>query len=117
LDSKPTLPSYTGIVGADPLVRGRRPRRPVREIDPIAKGGSRGTRADQGVRPTIASKLIVQSKLKNSILVTRDQAVDLSKVGTATLLVGSQDWLPHAAGPYKSAPMLRSDCSIASATR
>jgi allantoate deiminase len=36
--------------GADPLVRGRRPRRPLQ--DHVASGGSRGTRADQGVRPT-----------------------------------------------------------------
>ena len=34
--------------GADPLVRGRRPRRPA------AESGSWGTRADQGVRPTNA---------------------------------------------------------------
>src|SRR6266404_5619655 len=40
---------------ADPTVRGRPPGRPSRldEIDPVAKSGSRGTRADQGVRPTI----------------------------------------------------------------
>src|SRR6266566_9874631 len=36
--------------GADPLVRGRRPRRPVRgwmRLILLAKSGSRGTRADQ----------------------------------------------------------------------
>jgi hypothetical protein len=38
--------------GADPLVRGRRPRRPATEIDKAPKSGSGGTRADQGVRPT-----------------------------------------------------------------
>src|SRR5882762_876716 len=41
--------------GADPLVRGRRPRRPVhggKRLISWAKSGSRGTRADQGVRPT-----------------------------------------------------------------
>jgi hypothetical protein len=42
--------------GADPLVRGRPPgrlaRSPIKLIS-LAKNGSRGTRADQGVRPTI----------------------------------------------------------------
>src|SRR5690349_20412813 len=40
---------------ARPAVRGRPPGRPSRldEIDPVAKSGSRGTRADQGVRPPI----------------------------------------------------------------
>jgi hypothetical protein len=41
--------------GADPLVRGRRPRRPVGlapNFDSRCGSGSRGTRADQGVRPT-----------------------------------------------------------------
>src|SRR5579864_193737 len=40
--------------GADPPVRGRPPGQPSRldEIDLAAKSGSRGTRADQGVRPT-----------------------------------------------------------------
>src|SRR5580658_367463 len=42
--------------GGDPPVRGRRPRRPVPAVKgpiPRAKNGSWGTRADQGVRPTI----------------------------------------------------------------
>ncbi len=41
--------------GADPLVRGRRPRRPAgigRDVDCAGDGRSGGTRADQGVRPT-----------------------------------------------------------------
>jgi len=38
--------------GADPLVRGRRPRRPAPD-----RSGSWGTRADQGVRPTHADYL------------------------------------------------------------
>ena len=51
-----------GVGGADPLVRGRRPRRPFRTwtgLVGLAKSGSGGTRADQGVllrsgeRPTI----------------------------------------------------------------
>jgi hypothetical protein len=40
-------PTFVATRGADPLVRGRRPRRPAGDI-----GGSEGTRADQGVRPT-----------------------------------------------------------------
>jgi peptidyl-prolyl cis-trans isomerase SurA len=42
--------------GADPLVRGRRPRRPpgiAPEFDWRGDCGSRGTRGDQGVRPTM----------------------------------------------------------------
>ncbi len=49
-----TLENTSG--GADPLVRGRRPRRPASigpEFDSRGNCGSRGTRADQGVRPTI----------------------------------------------------------------
>jgi glycosyltransferase involved in cell wall biosynthesis len=40
------------LSGADPLVRSRRPRRLADEIYGVPKSGSRGTRADQGVRPT-----------------------------------------------------------------
>jgi pseudouridine kinase len=43
------------ICGADPPVRGRPPGRPVGRMpnsDSKGDGGSRGTRADQGVRPT-----------------------------------------------------------------
>jgi hypothetical protein len=44
--------SVEDLSGADPLVRSRRPRRLVEEIDKAPKSGSGGTRADQGVRPT-----------------------------------------------------------------
>src|SRR5580693_7672508 len=40
-----TLENILNAKWADPLVRSRRPRRPAR------KGGSGGTRADEGVRP------------------------------------------------------------------
>ncbi len=53
-----TLENTSG--GADPLVRGRRPRRPARnapKFDSIGDCGSRGPPADQGVRPT----MLVQS--------------------------------------------------------
>lgn len=46
--------------GADPLVRGRTPGRPAclgQDLDSIAESGSGGTRADQGVRRTIAVSL------------------------------------------------------------
>jgi hypothetical protein len=46
------LRSVEDACGADPLVRGRRPRRPTSEIDKAPKSESGGTRADQGVRPT-----------------------------------------------------------------
>jgi hypothetical protein len=46
----------SNLRGADTLVRGRRPRRPAGiapEFDSMGDSGSRGTRADQGVRPTM----------------------------------------------------------------
>ncbi len=60
------LPDICINCGADPLVRGRRPRRPVRgwmRLIFLAKSGSRGTRADQGVRPTIYAGFPVSGKL------------------------------------------------------
>jgi NADH-quinone oxidoreductase subunit F len=50
--------------GADPLVRGRRPRRPL-GITPnsgsMAESGSGGTRADQGVRPTLSPADVIEA--------------------------------------------------------
>src|SRR5712672_2355223 len=60
------LPDICINCGADPLVRGRRSRRPVRgwmRLIFLAKSGSRGTRADQGVRPTIYAGFPVSGKL------------------------------------------------------
>ena len=53
--------------GADPLVRGRRPRRPftVHALDPIGAERVRGTRADQGVRPTIKPEFATPRKLSD----------------------------------------------------
>jgi hypothetical protein len=51
-------PATLSKSGADPLVRGRRPRRPdgiSPSIDSMGDSGSGGTRADQGVRPTMES--------------------------------------------------------------
>src|SRR5579859_7314386 len=54
--------------GADPLVCGRRPRRPVpgwMRLISLAKSGSRGTRADQGVRPTIYAGFQILAKVSD----------------------------------------------------
>src|ERR1017187_977949 len=48
-------PNATSIGGADPPVRGPRPRRPAvlaKSLIIRAKSGTRASRADQGVRPT-----------------------------------------------------------------
>ena len=51
-DKLKLIPNGTpDLSGATPG-RGRRHRRPTGEIDEVPKSGSRGTRADQGVRPT-----------------------------------------------------------------
>ena len=50
--------------GADAPVRGRPPGRPnagAKELILPAKSGSRGTRADQGVRPTIYAEFAESS--------------------------------------------------------
>src|SRR5664279_6582823 len=52
--------------GADPPVRSRRPRRLAAVwmmLISLAKSGSRGTRADQGVRPTICAEWSPRSKV------------------------------------------------------
>src|SRR6266566_4269716 len=69
--------------GADPLVRGRRPRRPVRgwmRLILLAKSGSRGTRADQGVRPTTYAEFPVSGKLNRIGLKPAPQAHAVSTV-------------------------------------
>src|SRR6266704_3307410 len=52
-----------------PPVRGRPSR--LDEIDPVAKSGSRGTRADQGVRPTIFAEF---SQLEKRVALGREEA-------------------------------------------
>ena len=50
--------------GADPLVRGRRPRRPIAVVlDDSSKSGSGGTRADQGGRPTKSARFLLAFSL------------------------------------------------------
>ncbi len=79
---KTTLKNTFG--GADPLVRGRRPRRPAGiapEFDSMDDCGARGTRADQGVRPGVRPTMLVQSPVFMPIHAgaparnTREQAV------------------------------------------
>src|SRR5437016_9488676 len=67
-----------------PPVRGRPPGRPSRldEIDPVAKSGSRGTRADQGVCPTIFAEL---SQLEKRVAL-RLEASTSATVGTDLLM-------------------------------
>jgi predicted AlkP superfamily phosphohydrolase/phosphomutase/tetratricopeptide (TPR) repeat protein len=64
---RPPERSVEDVRGADPLVRSRRPCRPGEKIDGVPKSGSRGTRADQGVRPTdVEESLIVVTGLPRS---------------------------------------------------
>jgi len=55
---QPRLDASAEMVGADPLVCGRPPGRPfAHRHDPSLEERVQGTRADQGVCPTISGKM------------------------------------------------------------